>query len=89
MTKANTVAIGKAVLFADKAVVFPADGPWNDVLRDRRNVTTLPAFADIPTAGQRIHAGSPILTIFASGSSADDCYVQLKRQAAEVERWLR
>ena len=43
------------------------------------------ALSDIPTAGQTIEKGRPVLTVFAAGSSQDECQRQLAERVAEVE----
>jgi predicted ATP-grasp superfamily ATP-dependent carboligase len=75
-------SIGKAVLFARQTLAFPADGPWNAVLR------TPPIFADVPHPGTSIKAGRPILTFFAQEESTDACLEALQRTAAELDRIL-
>ena len=80
-----TACIGKAVLFARDALTFPADGPWNAVLRSPPPLAAPPAFADIPHPGTHIKAGRPILTFFARGETADDCVAALRRTAAELD----
>ena len=80
--------VGKAILFARKPLTFPADGPWLDTLRQPGPIHQMPAFADIPAAGQPIAAGWPILTLFAHGESAPDCRRRLRECAVELERWL-
>ena len=67
--------VGKAILFARAPFLFPQDGPWQAVLRGHVAVDEMPAFADIPHAGERIEAGRPILTLFAS-SGHGDCMLQ-------------
>jgi predicted ATP-grasp superfamily ATP-dependent carboligase len=44
--------------------------------------------ADIPTAGERIPAGRPVLTAFAEGDSDDHCERRLAERVAEVVRRL-
>ena len=80
--------IGKAVLFAGRPLCFPADGPWQADLDPRRPVTQLPAFADIPPAGQSIARGRPILTFFRRGASLEDCLDGLRRTARDLDRRL-
>ena len=80
--------VGKAILFARTALEFPAAGPWLETLRRPGSIFDMPAFADIPAAGQGIAAGWPILTLFARGDTVDDCREQLRKRAAELERWL-
>jgi predicted ATP-grasp superfamily ATP-dependent carboligase len=79
---------GKAILFARDTLDFPADGPWVNELRSPVPIDQLPAFADIPGAGQRIEAHQPILTFFAKGASAHACLDSLKQIAAGLDQWL-
>jgi predicted ATP-grasp superfamily ATP-dependent carboligase len=80
--------VGKAILFAREAVTFPSDGPWLSVLRTPGPIEELPAFADIPHAGEQIDAGRPILTFFARGDSLAACEETLRRTALDLDRWL-
>ncbi|MGH7172839.1 MAG: ATP-grasp domain-containing protein [Gemmataceae bacterium] len=80
--------IGKAILFARDDLHFPADGPWMTELRSPKPVSELPAFADIPAAGEHIEAGKPILTFFAAADSAAACEDALRQIAADLDRWL-
>jgi predicted ATP-grasp superfamily ATP-dependent carboligase len=80
--------IGKAILFAKDGLVFPGDGPWTSVLRYPRDVWDVPGFADIPAAGTPIAAGQPILTFFVQAITEEACLEELKRIAAELDRWL-
>jgi uncharacterized protein len=76
--------IGKAILFA----------PRETVVRDalRWPITTdpfaLPTIVDVPAVGERIEAGWPILTMFASGKTADECRERLQSFAHEVRSAL-
>jgi predicted ATP-grasp superfamily ATP-dependent carboligase len=85
---------GKAILFARAPVVFPADGPWRDTLEQmperlhEDRLWEVPAFADIPSAGQRIEAGRPVLTFFAVGGSPAGCRDNLLQMAADLDQWL-
>ena len=81
-------AIGKAILFARADLHFPSDGPWMAELRSPRSVQDMPAFADIPAAGERIEAGKPILTFFALADSPSACEYVLRQIAADLDRWL-
>jgi predicted ATP-grasp superfamily ATP-dependent carboligase len=80
--------IGKAILFARAALVFPAEGPWQDELRSPTPLYEVPAYADIPAAGQPVEAGRPILTFFARADSAAACEDALRRTAADLDRRL-
>jgi uncharacterized protein len=80
--------IGKAVLFARRDLVFPADGPWMAELRSPTPVTDLPLFADVPAVGTPIGAGKPILTFFSRGDSVAACEESLRETAADLDPWL-
>jgi predicted ATP-grasp superfamily ATP-dependent carboligase len=80
--------VGKGIVFARREIIFPADGPWQDVLTNPRPVTELPPFADIPASGTRIEARRPVLTVLVQGRSLHDCAAELRARVAEVERWL-
>jgi uncharacterized protein len=81
-------SIGKAILFAKAPLTFPTEGPWLDTLRSPGSLHGPPAFADIPSAGQRIGAGRPILTLFARGDSLHACLAILQRTAVDLDHWL-
>ena len=66
----------------------PAEGPWIAALRSPPMFDALPAFADIPAAGQRIAAGHPVLTMFANATTMDDCQRRLQSVASVLDAWL-
>jgi predicted ATP-grasp superfamily ATP-dependent carboligase len=80
--------VGKAILFARQSLSFPADGPWARVLTHPVSLDDLPAFADLPHAGQQINAGSPILTLFTRGPSVQSCQESLREIARDLDRCL-
>jgi len=80
--------VGKAILFAREALTFPDDGPWMATLREPGPIDEMPAFADIPHAGEPIEARRPILTFFARATSEAACLAELKAIAADLDRWL-
>jgi predicted ATP-grasp superfamily ATP-dependent carboligase len=80
--------VGKAILFAPADVVFPADGPWMKELRTPTPLDALPGFADIPTAGERIEAGRPILTFYVRARTASACESALRQIALDLDHWL-
>jgi predicted ATP-grasp superfamily ATP-dependent carboligase len=80
--------IGKAILFAKERLIFPARGPWMNVLEAPCSIHKVPPFADIPESGEVIEVGSPILTIFASGVSIGECSQRLQRDAAAIDHCL-
>lgn len=80
--------VGKAILFAREALTFPGDGPWMTTLREPGPIDEMPAFADIPHAGESIGGRRPILTFFARAATEDACLAELKAIAADLDRWL-
>jgi predicted ATP-grasp superfamily ATP-dependent carboligase len=82
--------IGKAVLFARAPVVFPRGDPWEATLAEipDASVWQVPAFADIPPAGQRIRRGRPILSFFTHADSAPACLDRLRQTASDLDRRL-
>jgi uncharacterized protein len=80
--------VGKAILFARASLDFPAEGPWLPELRSPGLIEEMPAFADIPPAGQRIEAGKPILTCFAGAADVDGCLERLRRVARDINAVL-
>jgi predicted ATP-grasp superfamily ATP-dependent carboligase len=57
-------------------------------LRSPTPVREMPAFADLPAAGERIEAGRPILTFFARAGSPSACKDALRGIAEDLDRWL-
>jgi uncharacterized protein len=70
-------AAGKAVLFATEDVVVGDSERW--LARGVR---------DVPHTGERIAAGRPICTVFASAATPQDALVGLEEQAARVRAEL-
>ncbi len=77
---------GKAIYFAPRRLMLPADGPWMDTLRNPPALDVMPAFADIPQASQVIEAGRPVLTFFARGGDTLGCEHQLRQMAVDLDR---
>ena len=77
--------VGKAIWFAPQPVRVPAVGPWDAELRRQPEFDTLPAFGDIPRAGQRIAAGQPMMTVFATAATEAECEQNLRTAAAELD----
>jgi hypothetical protein len=80
--------VGKAILFAKAPLTLPHEGPWLPTLQAPVPHQDLPAFADIPRAGQHIEAGRPILTLFARADSPTACLDSLRQTAQALDRWL-
>lgn len=81
-------AIAKAVLFARKSFLFPAEGPWRTAVDALRPVGELPDFADVPDAGQPIEAGQPILTLFATALDPLTCLSRLRQSVDTLDPLL-
>lgn len=79
--------VGKAILFTDRDVTFPGDGPWRRELSEPRRA--FPDFADIPCPGEAIPAGRPVCTLLARAASADACLGALRDSAERLTRLLR
>jgi predicted ATP-grasp superfamily ATP-dependent carboligase len=80
--------VGKAILYARRNGVFPADGPWRETIDSPASVEEMPAFADIPHAGDAIRAGRPVLTLLCRAATMEACQDELRAKADEVERRL-
>jgi uncharacterized protein len=77
-------ACGKAILYARHEIVISeafADLALAEALR-----TPWPTLADIPTGGEFIESGRPILTVFADGERLEAVERQLQERVAELER---
>jgi predicted ATP-grasp superfamily ATP-dependent carboligase len=72
-------AVGKAIVFARRTVVVGDTRAW---LSD-------PSVRDVPHPGERIVAGHPVCTVFASGDDDASCYEALVRRAEQVYDTLR
>jgi uncharacterized protein len=81
-----TASWGKAILYARRDLSFPREGPWRDVLE--QPLTDVAPLADIPQADERILAGQPVLTLFASAPNVEECMVRLQEAAQALDRRL-
>lgn len=81
-----TPVVGKAVVFSRREVTVGDTRRW---LSGRGAA----AVGDVPRPGQRIAAGRPVCTVFASGPDARTCHAALARRAAgiyeQLDRWAR
>lgn len=81
----------KGVLFArDEILIAAADIDAVDRLDRSWRATSFgwPSLADVPHAGARIPARSPILTVFAAGDDPPSCRAEVERRLQHVERIL-
>ena len=79
--------VGKAIVYAPAEGIFPEVGPWLDGL-GLHALDAVPDFADVPSAGEPLASGHPVLTVFASGSTPEECEHALRLRAADVTRRL-
>ena len=77
--------VGKAIYDAPWRIVFPPHGPWDADLESPFDPWRVPGFADIPEPETAIESGSPVLTVFATGSSVYDCLGGIKMSVEELE----
>jgi predicted ATP-grasp superfamily ATP-dependent carboligase len=75
--------VGKAVVYSPGRGVFPESGPWLEEPGGE-----IPDYADIPAPGEPLSPGHPILTVFASASTPEECEGRLRERAADVTRRL-
>lgn len=80
--------VGKAILYAKSPLEFPEEGPWTRSISRARPIEELPDFADIPSSGQVIEAGKPILTFFSRSASVEGCIDNLKQIGRELDHCL-
>jgi uncharacterized protein len=80
------LVFGKAILFARDDLVFPADGPWMETLR--QPIEAAAEFADIPHPGEPIEKGRPVLTLFATGETVGTVVRSLRETARALDRRL-
>ncbi len=70
----NFPAVGKAIVYARRPVIAGDTRRWLDDS----------TIADIPWPGERIPTGHPICTVFATGTTAADCELNLRARAELV-----
>ncbi|CAN5210916.1 hypothetical protein BH11PLA2_BH11PLA2_02130 [soil metagenome] len=79
-------SIGKAIYYAPKPMIFPKLALWRNALKSCTNMDQRPEYADIPETGTSFEPGQPVITLFATAPRMDDCLLQLKARAAELDR---
>lgn len=85
---AQAMLLGKAIYYAAGACTFPQEGPWDDDLHAPFDPWRMPGFADIPWPGQLFAAGQPVLSLFARGTTEQECRENLKRIAGDLDHRL-
>jgi predicted ATP-grasp superfamily ATP-dependent carboligase len=84
-------AVGKAVVFARRNVVVGETRAW--VSPPALPAHEIAEIRDVPRPGERILAGRPVCTVFASGSDGAACHAALVQRAdrvyRELETWER
>jgi uncharacterized protein len=78
--------IGKGISYAPFAFQFPGVGPWDVDLDEEWNPGRVPTFGDIPLLGESFRLSDPVVTIFATGDDEDQCLLNLRRQAQELDQ---
>jgi hypothetical protein len=73
---------------APRDLVFPAAGPWDEVITSPKHATELPSFADIPMPGEMIKSGRPVLTLLVRNSTLSACRQELRNRATDLDRYL-
>lgn len=77
------IACGKAIVFARQAVT----------IADNRDWLAADGIGDVPRRGERIAAGQPVCTVYASASDGEACYQGLAARAAaiqgQLDEWMR
>jgi predicted ATP-grasp superfamily ATP-dependent carboligase len=79
--------LGKAIVFARQDVVIGDTSAWLPavpVLPALPGPPAVPAPRDIPRAGERIAAGQPVCTVFASADGVAECHAALVERARHV-----
>ncbi len=72
-----TRVVAKEVIFADLSFDFEA--PRSEIFWDASHPFRVPEAADVPEIGTRFEPGSPVLTIFGTGSTPEEALAALKR----------
>jgi predicted ATP-grasp superfamily ATP-dependent carboligase len=80
--------VGKAIYYAKQAVTIPRQVPWAVPTLEQIREFVVPPFADLPSPGDRIEAGHPVLTILVQSTSVEDCLRKLQSRAGELDRLL-
>jgi predicted ATP-grasp superfamily ATP-dependent carboligase len=81
---ANSQLHGKAIVFAPRTVrISPSFFQWT--MEQTSTGDPHPWLADLPNEGEEIPEGSPILTVFSSGTTVDECENSLHERASMVE----
>lgn len=82
---------GKAILSSDRAFVVspPLHAAFANLAEQWAPSASLPALADLPQMGTPIASGSPILTVFADGESADVVETLLTERLATLRTICR
>jgi uncharacterized protein len=76
--------VGKAIVFARQDVVIGDTSAWLPAVPAPPGPPGVPAPRDIPRAGERIPAGQPVCTVFASGEGVAECHAVLVERARQV-----
>jgi len=78
---------GKAILFSERDGTMPSGLPHLSE-RSEHPSGQLPILADLPAVKTELHAGEPVLTLFAAGDNDAQVEARLMKRCAEVKKWL-
>ena len=74
-------AVGKAIVFATADLTVGDTRAWlEEAVREGK----APSIRDIPRPGERIRAGRPVCTVFATGGDDKACHQALRQRARQV-----
>jgi len=75
---------GKAILYARDRIIMRANAFSPQPSFDPKTPFVMPVAADIPSIGEVIEPGWPICTVFARGSSVEQCHQRLLQSASGI-----
>jgi len=77
---------GKIVVYARRNAIVPLS--LDEIARDWNSDPHSPGLADLPRTGETLHAGQPVVTVLASGDSAQTADDLLQNRTATIEKLL-
>jgi len=82
----NERFFGKAIVYAQVDSVVPS--MLDEIMKEWNQPGQQPGIADLPQVGERLFAGQPVVTVFASGSSMLEVDEGLYRRVAAIQNLL-
>lgn len=83
----NARLFGKAVVYARQDGIVPKT--LEHIANEWNVDPSCPGLADLPHTGESIHAGQPVVTVFAEGASVEQVEQEIRRRAALVQKALQ